>query len=124
MAQDAGIMAAAVRKFETDRDERRAALERRTAEVYRRLPRVEQIDRELRGTVARIMISAFENDSDPEPALRDLEERNLALQRERTQLLVGAGYAYDYIDETPRCLLCRDSGYLADGSPCRCLQSY
>ena len=124
MAQDAGIMAAAVRRFEADRDERRAALERRTAEVYRRLPRVEAIDRELRGTVAQIMISAFENDSDPEPALRALEERNLMLQRERAQLLAGAGYARDELDETPRCLLCRDSGYLTDGSPCRCLQVY
>ena len=83
MTQDPKIMAAALRQFQRDREERRADLERRTAEVYRRLPRVESIDRELRGTVAEIMIAAFENDRDPEPALKALSEHNLQLQRER-----------------------------------------
>ena len=124
MAQDPKIMAAALRNFRQDREERRARLEQRTAEVYRRLPRVESIDRELRGTVAEIMIAAFENDRDPAPALKALSEHNLQLQRERAELLVGGGYAFDYIDDKPLCPLCEDSGYLRDGSPCRCLMSY
>ena len=99
MSQDARIMSAALRNFQADKERRRAELERRSREVYRRLPRVESIDRELRGTMAQIMISAFERDADPEPALRALEEHNLALQRERAELLVGAGYPYDYVDE-------------------------
>ncbi len=124
MAQDAKIMAAAWRRFQADRERRREELERRTAEVYRRLPRVESIDRELRGTVAAIMVSAFERDADPESALQALEHRNLALQRERAELLVGGGYPYDCIDGAPACQLCGDSGYLRDGSPCRCLMAY
>jgi len=124
MSQDARIMAAAQRNFQADRERRRAELERRTREVYHRLPRVESIDRELRGTMAQIMLSAFERDADPEPALRALEEHNLSLQRERAELLVGAGYPYDYIDEKTLCPLCRDDGYLRDGSPCRCLMAY
>ena len=124
MAQDVRIMSAAQRNFQADRERRRTELERRTQEVYRRLPRVESIDRELRGTLAQIMLSAFERDADPEPALRALEEHNLAIQRERAELLVGAGYPYDYLDEKPLCPLCQDSGYLRDGSPCRCLMAY
>ena len=124
MTQDPKIMAAALRQFQQDREERRTQLERRTAEVYRRLPRVESIDRELRGTVAEIMIAAFDNDRDPAPALKALSEHNLQLQRERAELLVGGGYAFDYIDDKPLCPLCEDSGYLRDGSPCRCLMSY
>ena len=53
----------------------------------------------------------------PEPALRALEQHNLALQRERAELLVGAGYPYDYIDEKVQCQLCQDRGFLRDGSP-------
>lgn len=124
MAQDPKIMAAALRNFRQDREERRARLEQRTAEVYRRLPRVESIDRELRGTVAEIMIAAFENDRDPAPALKALSEHNLQLQRERSELLVGGGYPFDYIDDKPLCPLCEDTGYLRDGSPCRCLMNY
>ena len=124
MAQDPKIMAAALRQFQQDREDREARRERRRAEVYRRLPRVEAIDRELRGTLAEIMISAFENDRDPESALRALSQRNLQLQRERAELLVGAGYPFDCLDDAPACPLCGDSGYLRDGSPCRCLMKY
>ena len=124
MAQDPKIMAAALRQFQQDREDREARRERRRAEVYRRLPRVEAIDRELRGTLAEIMISAFENDRDPESALRALSQRNLQLQRERAELLVGADYPFDCLDDAPACPLCGDSGYLRDGSPCRCLMKY
>ena len=124
MAQDPKIMAAAWRKFSADREARRSALERLTGEVYRRLPRVEVIDRELRRTVGELMVAAFEADEDPGPALRAIEKQNLALQRERAELLVGGGYPYDCIDDTPVCRLCQDSGYLRDGTPCRCLNAY
>jgi len=124
MAQDPKIMASALRRFQSDRDARRAQLEARQREVYRRAPRVELIDRELRGTAARSVAAAFQRDGDPDRAMRDLEKNNLALQRERAELLVGAGFPYDYMDDKPQCTLCGDSGYLRDGTPCRCLLAY
>ena len=124
MSQDPRIMAAAWRKFSAEREARRAALAQLTREVHRRLPRVESIDRELRRMVGEMMVAAFEADADPGPVLRRLEQESLALQRERAELLVGGGYAYDCIDDVPACRLCQDSGWLRDGSPCRCLMSY
>ncbi len=124
MAQDNRIMSAAVRSFQADRESRRETLDRREKEVYSRLPRVEDIDRELRSTAAKIVLSAFQRDVDPESELKAMERRNLALQRERAELLVGGGFPYDYIDDTPLCPICQDTGYLQDGSPCRCLMAY
>ncbi len=124
MALDASIMAAAYRRFQADRDARQAELDRRNSLVRLRIPRLELIDRELGSTAAKIVIAAFEEDGSPETALRELERKNLELQRERAELLVGAGYPYDYIDGTPPCTLCGDSGYLRDGAPCRCLMTY
>ena len=124
MAQDAGILSAAYRRYQADRDARRERLERRTAEVYRRLPRLEQIERELRSTAARLVLAAFEGGGDPEQSLQELERSNLALQAERSELLAGAGYPYDYLDDGPACPTCQDTGYLRDGSPCRCLLAY
>lgn len=124
MSFDASIMNVAQSRFRQDRERREEQLDRRREEVYRRLPRVEEIDRELRVTVGAIMISAFENETDPECALRELSERNMALQRERAELLVGAGYAYDELDEKILCRHCEDRGFLTDGSPCRCLMAY
>ena len=124
MAYDANIMASAQRAFQEERDRREMNFARRAQEIYSRVPRVEEIDRELRHTVGRLMIAAFEQEMDPEIALRGLREKNLALQRERAELLVGAGYAYDVLDERVNCNNCGDSGYLSDGSPCRCLMAY
>ena len=98
MAQDAKIMAAAHRRFQADREARQAELERRIEEIHRRLPRGEAIDRELGSTAARLVLAAFEAEGDPGPVIQELEKTNLALQRERAELLVGAGYPYDYID--------------------------
>lgn len=124
MARDAKIMAAAYRQFQIDRDARQREQERRENEVYCRLPRVESIDRELRGTAAKIVLAAFEQDGDPEKALLELQNSNLALQRERAELLVGGGWPFDYLDGGPACTQCQDSGYLRDGTPCKCLSAY
>ena len=124
MPRDAKIMSEALRRFQADKDRRNARLEQRTAEVHRRVPAVERIDRSLRGTAARIVLAAFESDGDPAEAIEELAGRNLALQRERAEALVGAGYPYDYLDDSPQCGLCEDSGYLPGGEPCRCLMAY
>ena len=124
MPRDAKIMSEALHRFQADRERRNARLERRTEEIYRRVPAVERIDRELRGTAARIVAAAFSEGGDPEKALEQLAAGNLALQRERAELLVGAGYPYDALDGEPECALCRDSGFLPEGEPCRCLMAY
>lgn len=124
MSFDANIMAAAQRNFQRDKERRAEHLLHRTQEVYRRLPRVEEIDRELRSAVGKIMISTFDSGDDPQTALKQISERNLALQRERAELLVGGGYTYDEIDERVLCKQCDDRGIFRDGTPCRCLIAY
>lgn len=124
MSQDANIMSAAYRSFQADRDRRREELDSRIQAVYRRLPRVETIERQLRATAGEIMMIAFQTDGDFDSAMKALEEKNLALQQERQQLLERAGYAGDCLDDKPACRLCGDVGYLKDGSPCRCLMAY
>lgn len=124
MAYDAKIMSAALRHFRMEREKRQVEQEKLTQEVYCRLPRVERIDRELQRTAARIVLASFEKDDGIDEALVELERNNLALQRERAELLVGAGYPYDCLDGAPSCERCRDSGYLSDGSLCQCLKRY
>lgn len=124
MPRDTKIMFEALRRFQADKERRSVQLERRREEVYRKAPAVERIDQELRSTAARVVAAAFSQDGDPEEALEKLAAGNLALQRERAELLVGAGYPYDALDEEPECGLCRDSGFLPEGEPCKCLMAY
>lgn len=123
MAQDAKIMAAALRRYQADQDARKKEWENRVQTLFRRLPRLALIEQALQGTAAKIILSAF-NEEDPDRALAELERENLALQRERAELLVGAGYPYDYLDEKPACPICQDEGFLPDGGACRCLMAY
>lgn len=120
MSQDAEVLAAAYRKYRADRDRRREALEARRAETYRRLPELRELDRELSGAVTRMLSAAF-GGGDPDGALRRIEADDLALQARRRALLESAGYPEDYLDDAPRCRLCGDTGYLSDGTMCRCL---
>ncbi len=121
MSHDASIMAAAQQRFQEERERREAEYRRRTAEVYRKVPRVEAIDRALRGTMARVVLCALDKREDADSAMAALERENLALQQQRSALMAQAGFPADYLDEKPACPLCRDRGFLSDGSPCRCL---
>lgn len=123
MAQDAKIMAAALRRYQADQDARKKEWDNRVRTLYRRLPRLAIIERELQGTAAKIILAAF-SEGNPDRAVAELERENLELQRERAELLVGAGYPYDYLDEKPACPICQDAGILPDGGACRCLMAY
>ncbi|NLG53248.1 MAG: ATP-binding protein [Clostridiales bacterium] len=98
--------------------ENRAALRRE--KIYEEIPRIAEIDIELKTTALDIIKSAFNTKSDAAPMLRAVREKNLALQAERSELLVAAGYTFDYLDTHYDCMNCEDTGYLGD-SPCACL---
>ena len=123
MAADSRIMARALEQVRADRERREAEHRRQTAEIFQRVPRAEEITRQLRGTIAGVVAAAFRSGADPQGAIHALREQNLALQRERAELLVAHGYAYDALEEKPRCPLCGDTGF-TDAGPCRCLMAY
>lgn len=123
MAIDSKVMARAQQKYREDVERYRADHQELVQRIYRKLPRVEEITRELRATIGQVVAAAFRNGTDPQPVLEALKERNLGLQRERAELLVGSGFAFDALEEKPRCPICRDTGY-GDHGPCRCLMAY
>ena len=120
---DSKLMAAALGRYREDRERRRQAQEQRRQEIYRALPRVEEIDRELRGTVGKIVAEAFRRGTDPSAAIAALKEQNLSLQRERAIILRSGGYPADALEDKPACALCGDEGYVG-GQVCKCLRAY
>ncbi len=115
MAYDGVIMQRALARFDQARQRRAAEMEQRRRMLYARQPRLEEIERTLRGTMSRIVAAAAKKGEDPLPAIRALRDENLALQQERAQLLTELGY--------PACPLCGDTGYDKKGV-CRCLRQY
>lgn len=123
MAYDGRIMRRALERLETDRREREERFLARRESIFRRQPRLRQIDEELRSTMSRIIAQALRRGTDPGPAVAALREENLRIQEEKRQLLHTMGLPEDCLEETPACPLCGDTGY-RNGRVCRCLRRY
>ena len=123
MAYDGTIMQRALTRFDQDKQRRAAELEQRRRMAFTRQPRLAEIDRQLRGTMGRVVAAALQKGTDPLPAIRVLRDENLQLQRQRAELLTAIGEPIDYLDDKPACPLCGDTGY-CKGQVCDCLKQY
>ena len=123
LAYDEKILRRSMARYNEDRQRRAEAFAARQKQIFREIPRLEEIDRELRGTMSQIIASALRRGTDPMPALRVIRNQNLDLQRERSALLMEHGYEPDELEERPDCILCGDTGF-RDGTMCRCLRKY
>ena len=96
-------------------------LERRRQAVESRVPEVLETERKLRALMADVIGAALRCGEDTSAAIDRAEHRNLELQARRAELLVGAGFPIDYIDERYLCDDCRDTGYV-EAEMCSCLR--
>jgi DNA replication protein DnaC len=120
MSLDGRILARAMDRLTDRNNKREARTARLREEVYKRLPRVADIDKELTLSMIEAASAALEGGSDPEEAVRKVAEKNLSLQAERAELMVAAGFPMDCLDDKPLCNTCRDRGYVGS-KPCQCL---
>ena len=123
MAYDGKILRRALRRFEEDRQIREERFQQRREDIFRRQPRLREIDTELRGTMSRIIAGALRRGTDPRPAVERLRDENMGLQAERRELLKRLGLPEDALEDKPLCPLCGDTGY-RQGRMCRCLERY
>ena len=101
-------------------EENEANYQAHLSRAYAQLPRLREIDRSLRGTLAKLTEATFRNNGDPSAEISRLREENLRLQSERRQLVteyLPAGY----LDDSPSCPHCGGSGYVGSRM-CECLQ--
>ena len=93
----------------------------RLTQAYEKLPRLQEIDRQLRETMVLAAQAAFSQSADARQAMEAVKQSNLALQAERQQLL-DRQFGQGYLDETPVCPHCGGAGYVGS-TMCRCLET-
>lgn len=93
--------------------------QQRLAEAYQQVPRIREIDRLLRQTMASTIQAAFAKGEDAHAAMELVKQENLRLQQERREL-IEANFRLDWLDESPVCAHCGGSGYIGS-TMCRCL---
>ena len=96
----------------------RRLLDERKSEVYRKIPRLQEIDASVASSSVRRARLLLDGDAD---SVNSLKKELLLLRREREQLLAAEGYPIDYLDPVYTCPDCKDTGY-QNGHKCHCFQ--
>ena len=121
MPYDGKLLARARDQLDRQRQANQEEQQRRIDRVYARIPRVREIDGELRSHMARLVRLTLSKPADLREQIEALEQENLALQMQRAELLVEHGWGADYLDEIVSCPICHDTG-MHEGHPCQCLE--
>ena len=121
MAYDPQVLRRATEILEQQRREHQLKKAHLRLQAYDRQPRLEQLDRQLQGTMAQLMAAALRRGENPVDAIHAIRDENLAIQQERRALLNAMGLAEDALDDTPLCAVCKDSGWVG-ARMCECLK--
>ncbi len=120
MAYDSEVIRRARGRLEQARAERESENLRHLMDAYARVPRLREIDLELRRSMTAAAKAVFTDGGDPKGAMEQVRKANLALQQER-QLLIESNFEEGYLDDSPVCDRCGGSGYVG-ASMCECLR--
>lgn len=121
MGYSEAVLRRAKARLAEAREERERENYERMQSVYRKAPRLRELDGLLRATMAKVMTVAFRKGEDPEQAIARIRTENLALQREREWLLDAEGIDEADLRGEPVCVLCGGSGYVG-ANMCECLR--
>ncbi len=117
MAYSEQILARARARLEEARRERERENEQNRNLAYERYPRLKEIEKQLRLTMTKLIVTTLRRGEDPSEAIARIRGENLALQREREWILESEEIDYD----TPICTTCEGRGYVGSNM-CSCLR--
>ena len=119
MGYSAEVIRRARARLASAKADRESENQRHLQDAYAKLPRLREIDRELRITMAQAAQAAFAGGGDFNAAMAKTRDRNLALQQER-KMLVALHFGEGYLDDSPICPVCGGGGYVGSNM-CQCL---
>ena len=86
MAYSAEVVARARARLAQDREDRASENRRHLAHAYETVPRLREIDIQLRATMAMAAQAAFSQGEDVQQMLQQVQRKNMLLQQERAEL--------------------------------------
>lgn len=120
MAYSTEVVQRARARLESRKADKESLFNQRQQEAYVRLPRLREIDRLLRQSVASAVQTAFSKGEDVQSAMERVKQENLRLQEER-RALIAANFQPGWLDDSPICSHCEGTGYIGS-TMCTCLK--
>lgn len=119
MAYTAEVLSRASARLAGLRADHESKANARRAQVYRQVPRIQAIDKQMQQNMVQAAFAAF--DGGAQDAMAQAKTKNRALEAERSALL-AAHFTPDYLDDGPFCAACGGSGYIGTAM-CQCLKN-
>ena len=120
MGYSAEVLRRARARLAEAKADRESENQQHLVRAYEQVPRLREIDKQLRITMAVAAQAAFAGGGDFNAAMDQVREKNLALQQER-KMLAACYFEEGYLDDSPICDRCGGSGYVGS-SMCECLR--
>ena len=119
MAYSQEVMNRARARLAEARADRESENREHLQQAYRKVPRLLEIDRQLRLTMAKAAQAAFVQGGDVQEMMQEARRENLLLQQERAEL-AALYFEEGYLDDSPICDRCGGLGYVGSAM-CECL---
>ena len=120
MAYSAEVLSRARARLAMAKEDRESENREHLQQAYAQVPRLKEIDRLLRLTMAQAAQAAFTQGGDPAELLEQARRENLLLQQERSEL-EALYFEEGFLDDSPICDCCGGSGYVGS-TMCECLR--
>jgi len=120
MAYSAEVVRRARERLAQAKEDRESENRQHLAIAYAQVPRLREIDIQLRHTMAKAAQAAFRQGSDGRAEMDAIRMENLKLQRERARL-TEEYFEEGFLDDSPVCDNCGGTGYVGSNM-CECLR--
>jgi DNA replication protein DnaC len=120
MAYSAEVLRRARARLAMAKEDRESENREHLQQAYAQVPRLREIDIQLRATMAMAAQAAFSQGEDPQELQQEARRKNMLLQQERAEL-AALHFEEGYLDDSPICDHCGGSGYIGS-TMCECLR--
>lgn len=119
------ILNSLLKEYEQKKLNAELDLDRRKQNLYKLIPRLEEVDNELNNfaiSTAKNILNNLSNSN----SVDNLKEKISDLKKEKELILVQNNYSLDYLKPFYECKLCNDTGFILDNNykttMCNCLK--
>lgn len=108
--------------YERRRDKAQKDLRKRQQEVYKKIPKVKEIDDKIRKTGLDMAKSVLLKPESGERFAKEAKAKIESLKMEKAYLLTESNISADYLEQKYTCESCKDTGYVNDFKRCHCMK--
>ncbi len=108
--------------YERRRDKAQNDLRKRQQEIYKKIPKVREIDDEIRKTGLKMAKTVLLKPENSEKAAKEAREKIEALKMEKAYHMTEGNISADYLEPKYTCNKCKDTGYMEDSKRCNCMK--